>query len=145
MAYDVVVGVDTSEASRRAVELACRWHGSGLIRAVLLVHVVPWSPFSFQTPQDNELQHVHREQEKDAAREQILQPLADLARKFDVEPELIVRHGDGVHVLEEIAGEREDRMIIVGRTGDSGLRERLFGGLPAHLVKSSGVPVVVVP
>jgi nucleotide-binding universal stress UspA family protein len=145
MRYDIVVGVDTSEASKRAVRLACRLHSTGLIGEVLLVHVVPWSPVSFTTPQENERRHIEREREVAAAQEQVLAPMRQVAVELGVEPGTVVRHGDPVEVLEEIAREKEARMLVIGRTGDTGLRERIFGGLPSHLVQSSEVPVVVVP
>ena len=62
-----------------------------------------------------------------------------------MDPGTETRHDERVHVLEEIAREHRARLLVVGRTGDTGLRERIFGGLPSHLVQSSEVPVVVVP
>ena len=145
MSYDIVVGVDTSPASRRAVEFACRLHAGGMANAVLLVHVVPWSPFSFATPEDNERRHVEREKEIEAATAQVLDPLREVAEEHGVEADTAVRHGDPVEVLEDIAREASARLLVVGRTGDTGLRQRLFGGLPAHLVQTADVPVVVIP
>jgi nucleotide-binding universal stress UspA family protein len=145
MPYDVIVGVDTSEASRRAVRFACRLQSSDLVGPMLLVHVVPWSPFSFNTPQDNEQQHAKRLAEVRAAQEQVLQPMQQVAEEHNGRVAVIVRHGDPVEVLEEIAQQESARLLVVGRTGDTGIRERLFGGLPAHLVQSASVPVVVVP
>ena len=133
MTYDVVVGVDTSDASRRAVDFACRLHSTGVIDGVLLVHVVPWSPFSFATPEEK------------AAEEQVLAPRRRFAAENGVEADIAVRHGDPVEVLEDLAGEVSARLLVVGRTGDTGLRQRIFGGLPSHLVQSAEVPVVVVP
>jgi nucleotide-binding universal stress UspA family protein len=145
MAHDVVIGVDTSEASRRAVEFACRLHSTGVVEGVLLVHVVPWSPFSFATPQENERRHLERVREVEAAESQVLSPLRELAAGHGLTADVTVRHGDPVDMLEDLAREEEARLLVVGRTGDSGLRQRIFGGLPSHLVQSADVPVVVVP
>ena len=145
MTYDVVVGVDTSDASRRAVDFACRLHSTGVIDGVLLVHVVPWSPFSFATPEENERRHIERQHEIDAAEAQVLEPLRLFATEKGVETDIAVRHGDPVEVLEDLAGEVSARLLVVGRTGDTGLRQRIFGGLPSHLVQSAEIPVVVVP
>ena len=145
MAYDVVVGVDTSEASRRAVDFACRLGRTGVVDGILLVHVVPWSPFSFTTPEDNERRHLERQREIDAAESQVLEPMSRYAAEEGVDTAIAVRHGDPVAVLEDLAIEMSARLLVVGRTGDSGLRQRLFGGLPSHLVQSAEVPVVVVP
>lgn len=145
MAYDVVVGVDTSEASRRAVDFACRLGATGVVEGILLVHVVPWSPFSFSTPEDNERRHVERQHEIAAAESQVLEPMRRFAAEKGIDTSVAVRHGDPVAVLEDLAIEMSARLLVVGRTGDSGLRQRLFGGLPSHLVQSADVPVVVVP
>jgi len=145
MAYDVLVGVDTSDASRRAVQFACRWQAEHADRPLLLVHVVPWSPYSFNTPQENEQRHRKHEAEMTAANAQVLQPMQELAQAAGCAAETIVRHGDRVEILHTIAREESVGLIVVGRTGDSGIKERLFGGLASHLVQSSPVPVVVVP
>jgi nucleotide-binding universal stress UspA family protein len=145
MAYDIVVGVDTSEASKRAVQFACRLQSSDLVGAMLLVHVVPWSPFSFNTPQENEQRHAKHETEVKATEEQVLHPMHQVAEELGGTADVMVRHGDPVAVLEEIAKQESARLVVVGRTGDTGIRERIFGGLPSHLVQSSEVPVVVVP
>ncbi len=145
MTYDIVVGVDTSQASRRAVEFACRLHSTGIVNGVLLVHVVPWSPFSFATPEENERRHIERQHEIEAARQQVLEPLRHVAEEHGLQPDTAVRHGDPVEVLEDLARESAARLLVVGRTGDTGLRQRLFGGLPSHLVQSAELPVVVVP
>jgi nucleotide-binding universal stress UspA family protein len=145
MGHDVVVGVDTSEASRRAVDFACRLHEIGAIDGLLLVHVVPWSPFSFETPEENEKRHVERQHEIQAAQTRVLDPLRDIAREKGIEVDTAVRHGDPVEMLEDLAREEAARLLVIGRTGDTGLRQRIFGGLPSHLVQSADVPVVVVP
>lgn len=145
MPYDIVVGVDTSEASKRAVEIACRLQSTNLAASMLLVHVVPWSPFSFNTPQENEERHAKNEAETKAAEEQVLQPMRQIAEENGGTADVLVRHGDPVEVLEDIAKKESARLLIVGRTGDTGLRQRMFGGLPSHLVQTAPVPVVVVP
>ena len=145
MPYDIVVGVDTSEASKRAVKLACRLQSTNLATSMLLVHVVPWSPFSFNTPQENEQRHAKNKAETKAAQEQVLQPMSQVAADNGGTADVLVRHGDPVEVLEDIAKKESARLLVVGRTGDTGIRERMFGGLPSHLVQSSPIPVVVVP
>lgn len=140
----IIVGVDTSDASRRAVEFAAsraKTFGDG----VVVVHVIPWSPFSFNTPTENEERHARKEAEIAAAREQIVDPLEKVASEAGVPVETVIRHGHPAETLAELAEELPAQHIVVGRTGDSGLRERLFGGIPSHLVQVATVPVTVVP
>lgn len=170
MTHDIVVGVDTSEASRRAVGYACDLASlprpdsdraapapttsrhappgegdSDPDARVLLCHVVPWSPFSFTTVEDNETRPARRESELAAAREQVLDPLAKVAAERGVAASTMARHGDPVDVLGDVARSSGAALVVVGRTGDSGLRNRLFGTYAAQLAQQCPVPVTVVP
>ena len=141
---EILVGVDRSEQSRRAVEFAAR-RASQLHRSVLVVHVIPWSPFSFNTPEENEHRSTRRAEEIAAATEQIVEPMAAIVREEGVEVETLVQHGDPVDTLIEIAAQRQSDHIVLGRTGDSRVKRALFGSTPSQVVQHSSVPVTVVP
>jgi nucleotide-binding universal stress UspA family protein len=143
MSHDVVVGVDSSDASRRAVLYACDAARAGA--SVLLCHVIPWSPFSFTTADENEHRHSRKEQELAAATEQILGPMAALAKDCGVTVDVVARHGQPAETLLEIVAAEGAGLVVVGRTGDSALRGRVFGTLAGHLIQESPVPVTVVP
>ncbi len=123
-------------ATERAREL-----GLGL----LVVHVIPWSPFSFNTPEENEHRSARKTEEIAAAMEQIVEPMADLAREKGVAVETLVQHGDPVDTLIDIASQRSLGHIVLGRTGDGRVKRVLFGSTPAHVVQHATVPVTVVP
>lgn len=142
----MVVGIDGSESSRRAVAYAAeRAHHAGA--TLLVVHVIPWSPYSFNTPGDNEQRPARKQAELAAATEQIVGPAVAAVGALtpDVAVDSVVRHGDPVDLLIELAGSHGAEAIVVGRTGDSRLRQAIFGSTPAHLVQVSPVPVTVVP
>ena len=179
MAHDIVVGVDTSEASRRAVAWACDLASvprpDGWTRApepeageqrspygdpaperegldtdpsarVLLCHVIPWSPFSFTTNEENERRGSRREAELDAAYEQVLEPLATLSADRGVPAATMARHGDTADVLGAVARSSGAGLVVVGRTGDSSkLRTRILGSYASDLAMHCPVPVTVVP
>ena len=146
MSHEIVVCVDTSAASRRAVEFACALARSGTGgSSVLLCHVIPWSPFSFTTAEENEHRHRRRDAEVEAASEQVMRPLVELATAGGVRADQLVRHGDPMDALIDVAETEKARLLVVGRTGDSGLRGRVFGTLAGQLVQNSPVPVTVVP
>ncbi len=75
----------------------------------------------------------------------MLQPLIELARERGVPTESLVRHGDPADMLIHIAKDVDAKGVVVGRTGDSRMRSRVFGTLPSHLVQECPVPVTVVP
>jgi nucleotide-binding universal stress UspA family protein len=139
-----IVGVDRSDASRRAVELAREWAAESRNCRLLIVHVIPWSPYSFTSHEDNEERPVRREEELTAAREQVLEPLVKFAGDA-AQVETVAAHGHPAEKLNEIAGQHDGAHILVGRTGESRLRALFFGSLPAQLIQIAEVPVTVVP
>lgn len=141
----ILVGLDGSTASERALE-----HAKRLARLIgdcelTLVFVIEWTPYSFHTPQELDERHKRRESEIDQARTHLLDPAAKAleAEGFKVTTE--VRHGDPADLIEELAKKRKAEQIIIGRTGDRGLKERLFGSVSGKLVASAVVPVTVIP
>lgn len=142
MSAVILVGVDKSDASRRAVEFA-RERAAEIGARVVLAHVIPWSPYSFTTPEENENRHVRREAEIAAANEQILAPLSAVTGA--VVCETVTRHGHPAEGLVSLARERDATHIVVGRTGESRLRTVFFGSVPSQLIQLSDVPVTVVP
>lgn len=144
MVPEILVGVDQSEQSRRAVEFAVA-RARELDRSVVIVHVIPWSPYSFNTPDENEHRHQRRETEIKAATEQIIDPMVSIVRESGVEVDQLVQHGDPVDTLIHIAEQRRSDHMVLGRTGDSRMKQALFGSIPAHIVQHAPVPVTVVP
>jgi nucleotide-binding universal stress UspA family protein len=139
----VLVGVDNSDASKRAVEFA-RDRAKALGVSVVLAHVIPWSPYSFSTPEENEMRHKRRESELAAAREQVLEPAQAIVGDA-VECIAIAKHGDRAELLNALAREHDAFHILVGRTGESRMRAKLFGSVPSQLIQIADVPVTVVP
>jgi nucleotide-binding universal stress UspA family protein len=139
----VLVGVDSSDASKRAIEFA-RDRAKALGVSVVLAHVIPWSPYSFSTPEENETRHIRRQAELDAAQEQVIKPsMAILGDEVDCIP--IVKHGDRAELLNALAREHDSFHILVGRTGESRMKTKLFGSVPGQLIQMADVPVTVVP
>jgi nucleotide-binding universal stress UspA family protein len=140
----VVVGVDGSEAGERAAHFAgriAREAGTTL----LVVHIVPWSPFAVQTAEDNEQRHVTKQRETQEAHEGIVDPLVAALGDAGVKAEGMVRHGHPAETLCDIGHERGATHLLVGRRGQSRVRTLLFGSTPGNLIQIATVPVTVVP
>lgn len=141
----VLVGVDASAASRRAVHFAAELARTGRC-GLVLAHVIPWSPYSVTTLEDNEARHAERQHEIDVAEKELLSPLREEAEGAGARViATVVRHGHIAETLMAFARENGAREVIVGRTGDSRLRSLIFGSTPAHLVQVCTIPVTVVP
>lgn len=141
----LIVGLDGSDAGKRVLDFAkTRAKLIGNCQ-IVLVYVIEWSPFSFQTAEENEKRHVRREEELVLARERILTPALEAAESEGLTVEGIVLHGDVADILESLAKKHDASQIIVGRVGQRGLKERLFGGVTGRLVAASSVPITIIP
>jgi nucleotide-binding universal stress UspA family protein len=143
MTDSMLVGVDGSEASRRAADFAAaRARASGA--RLFVAYVIEWSPYSFNTPEENEQRHKRREEEIARAQAHLAPLLSDL-RAAGLEVEGVVRHGHAAETLSVLAGEYGVVQIFIGRRGVSRIAAMLFGSVAGSLVQISPVPVTVVP
>lgn len=140
----LLVGVDTSSSSRRAVAFAARL-ASESGASLRIVHVIPWSPYSFTTPAENEHRSASKQMEIAAAEQQIMQPALAVAEQFPVTPTSTIIHGNPAEMLVAMAERLDGAHIIVGRTGDSKLKQVLFGSTPSKLIQIASTPVTVIP
>ena len=138
----ILVGVDRSEASRRAVDYAVQ-EARDADCPLKLVHVVNWSRYAFTTNEDNASRHIERQREIELAQSEVIDPLLEGIEGVTVSSE--IRFGKPSEVLADVAKEEGHGLVFVARTGDSGMREAIFGSTASRLVQHAAVPVVVVP
>ena len=138
----ILVGVDRSEASKRAVEYAAQ-EARESHAPLKIVHIINWSRYAFTTNEDNATRHIERRREIESAQREVLDPLTKGLEGIDVSSD--IRFGKPSEMLADIARDESHGLIFVARTGDSGLREAIFGSTASRLVQHASVPVVVVP
>lgn len=144
MSHYYLVGVDTSECSTRALEFAiqkAKLTGASL----LLAYVIEWSPYTFNTAEENALRHKRREEEVDAATQSILRDALKECDRQDVKAEAVVRHGNVEKTFIKLAEKYDARQIILGRSGESSLKIRFLGAVTSKLVQMVQVPITIVP
>ena len=139
-----LVGIDDSDCSRRALEFA-RQRAVTMNARLVVVYVIEWSPYTFNTPEENEQRHKRREEEISLAQSSVLDPALAALKQAGIEAQGIVRHGNVADVLDGLAVEYNAVQIVVGRVGASGLKTLIFGSVTSKLVQVSTVPVTVVP
>lgn len=144
MKNTVLLGVDGSDSSSRAIEFAAELALSAKSH-LLVAYIIEWSPFTFNTPEENEVRHKRREEELSRAQSEVIAPIIKSLERREIDVEGIVRHGKPVVALAEIASTKEASQIVVGRRGESKLGGLLFGSISAGLLQVSPVPVTVVP
>ena len=111
----------------------------------MLVFVIEWSPFTFNTPEENEQRHKRREEEISKAHSHVVDPAMKKAKEEGFDVHDIVAHGDAAKILDKVATDEGASQIIIGRVVQSGLVERIFGGVSGRLIATARVPVTIVP
>lgn len=144
MTMKLLVGLDGHSSGERALA-----YGENMAKLVgdcslLVVYVIEWSPYSFQTAEENAERHKRRDEEIATANKRIVQPALDALEKRGISATGMVRHGNVADTLDAIAGTEKAEQIIVGRSAESGLSKRIFGSSTANLVMQARVPVTVV-
>jgi len=112
--------------------------------ALLIVHIIEWSPYSFHSAEENAVRHKRREEEISLAEERIIAPALARAKAEGLPASGKVRHGDVSDALNAITIQEGGSQIIVARASDGGFAKRLFGSSTYNLVMSAPVPVTVV-
>lgn len=127
----VVIGFDGSEASARAFEVACRLSGPDGQLWLVAAHIT-----RDRIPESDE----------QILRDELLVELSEIAKRgSETTIETIVRDGHPQTVLVEVASEVGAEVIVVGRSGRSGLLASLLGSVSSGLVTDSPLPTLVVP
>lgn len=144
MSKTLLVGIDGSDGGVRAADFAAECAKDSELRLVV-AYVIEWSPYTFNTPQENEVRHKRREEEITRAESQVLEPLLANLKAQGIAAEGVVRHGNPAEVLSGLASEFGASQIFIGRKGLSKLQSMLFGSVAGSLVQISPVPVTVIP
>lgn len=144
MPAKLVVGIDGSEAGARALNYAKKQARLIDECELILVYVIEWSPYSFQTAEENAKRHKRREEEIHAARDRIVDPAVKALTDDGFTARGIVRHGDVAEMLDLTAEDEKADLIVVARAAEGKFAQRLFGTATVKLVMHASVPVTVV-
>ncbi|HEV8033501.1 universal stress protein [Yoonia sp.] len=140
----LVIGLDGRSSGAKALEFAKSLAKRADDCELIVVYVIEWSPFSFQTAAENAERHKRREEEISIARERVVDPAVADLKAAGLNARAIVRHGDVADTIDSIAHSEGASQIIVARSSEGGLTSRIFGSSTASLVMNARVPVTVV-
>lgn len=144
MTQSLIAAYDGSPAGRRAVDMAlsqARDRGATLVVA----HVLEWSPYSFLTPDELAERHKRRADELKRAETAVMAPLIEELATSGVQVKTEIRYGHVAETICTIAREHDAAQIFIGRTGQSGFVERLFGSVAGSLAQIAPVACTIVP
>jgi nucleotide-binding universal stress UspA family protein len=144
MSEKILVGVDGSEDNRRAVNYAVNWAKKSKA-SLILAYVINWSPYTFQTPEENEERHKRRKEEIQTVHERVLDPMLESLAPEGLSITGVVHHGKVAESLIYIAKKHGATDIVVGRIGESGVKALIFGSVVSNLIQISHIPVTIVP
>ncbi len=144
MSKRFVVGYDGSEESKRAVQFAVS-QAKSADAAIVIAHVLEWSPYSFLTPEELEERHKRRKEELSRAETALMAPIKDSLSGSGVTVETEMRYGHVADTLAKIAKDVGAEQMFIGRTGESGLTARVFGSVAGSLAQVAPVPCTIVP
>ena len=144
MSKRFVVGYDGSEESKRAVQFAVS-QAKSAGAAIVIAHVLEWSPYSFLTPEELEERHKRRKEELSRAETALMAPIKDSLSRSGVTVETEMRYGHVADTLAKIAKDVGAEQIFIGRTGESGLTARMFGSVAGSLAQIAPVACTIVP
>lgn len=133
----VVVATDLSRVSARAVEVGIDL-ASRLGARLLLVNVMDLGRLSGLGRHD-------RVDQARAEREPVLLDMVRAARTAGVEAEYLLWQGAPVETITEAAASEHAEMIVVGTHRRRGPGRMLLGSVSDELVRTAGVPVLIVP
>jgi nucleotide-binding universal stress UspA family protein len=144
MSETILVGIDGSSENRRAVDYAVSWAKKSNAK-LILAYVIKWSPYSFQTAEENEERHKRREEEIQIVRERVLDPMLKSLEPEGLDITGVARHGKVADGLIYLAKKHGATDIVVGRIGESGVKTLIFGSVVAKLIQLTPIPVTIVP
>jgi len=144
MSDTILVGVDGTEENRRAIDYAIKEAKRSKAK-LILAYVIKWSPYTFQTAEENERRHKRKVEDIQFVQERVLDPMLESLASEGLEITGLVRHGQVADSLIYIAKKHGATEIVVGRIGESGLKTLVFGSVVAKLIQLSHIPVTIVP
>lgn len=140
----LVIGLDGHSSGEKALDFAKSVAAKADSCELIVVYVIEWSPFSFQTAEENAQRHKRREEEIELAMGRVVNPAVASLIEAGLSARGIVRHGDVADTIDKIAQDEGATQIVIARSSAGGLTSRLFGSSTANLVMNAHVPVTVV-
>jgi nucleotide-binding universal stress UspA family protein len=139
----IIVGVDGSEVSRRALDWAVREAGlRGAALTVLAVHQVAsnyWTGSPEHYAADQPVTEVMRR----AAEEAVQKAVSQAGESAPAS--VTVRAVSGLPAQELVSASSDADLVVVGSNSGSGLSQMLLGSVTNKVVNHAKCPVVVIP
>lgn len=137
----IVVGVDGSEPSKRALRWAI---DEATLRHATVTVVTAWHvpPYAYGAPGFGPIVAAPPTSSTREAAEDAANAAAEEARRAGIESDVIVSEAQAAHTLVETA--REASLLVVGSRGHGGFTGLLLGSVGQQCAHHASCPVVIV-
>ena len=140
----IIVGVDGSEISRRALDWAVREAGlRGAALTVLAVHQVATNYWTGSPEHYAEADQPVTEAMRKAAEEAVQKALSQAGAPAPAS--VTVRAVSGVPAQELVGASSDADLVVVGSRGPGGFSKMVLGSVTNRVVSHAACPVVVIP
>ena len=145
-ATTIVVGVDGSPQSRRALEWCARYaHALGAVDVVVVhaVHLPDHTPFAEFGPILS--LPVMNWCERDRIRALLTNEWCRPLREADVEHRIVVLEGPAAVVLRQVVAHEHADLLVTGHGGLSEMTALVIGSTTEQLAAHLGCPLLIIP
>lgn len=136
----ILVAVDGSEPSRRALHLAVSI-AKKLEARVIIAHSVVWEPLA-PSRQRRAMQQLAKE--FDEIGRKILKKMNDEVAGSGVEVELVLLHGPAGEAVTKFAAAEDHDLVVVGVRGRNLASRLILGSVADRIIRICNRPVLVV-
>lgn len=143
MFEQLLLPVDGSEESLRAAEVAVAI-AAKFDASIDSLYVTERYPVYTKQGGSILAQDQVLEEEREYA-EQVLAEVEDIARASGVELSATIATGQPSHVITDYIENEHTDAIVLGKSGRSGLSERLLGSTTERVLRSSPITTIAVP
>lgn len=138
----ILVGMDFSVCSRRAVEVAMRMTSGGELHLVH-AYAVPFRAFLHGRDTQRDVGKMHEDQMRQMLGKEFA-AFYGRSETHESDPKLILRHGDVRQVLRDEASRIKADLLVVGTHGRTGVSHALLGSVAEDILRSPPCDVLAV-
>ncbi len=129
---NVVLPIDGSGRSEWMEQEAAEWARALKARFIVVQAISPDARPDAQIPPNDALESSY-----------VRSHAVELGRKYGLEANWEVLHGDPVDAISRFIDGRRDSLIVMATRGHAGLQAAVLGSVTAGLLREAGVPILV--
>lgn len=143
MSYHVLLAVDDSEQSRKALEYVGSQHADDVVTALHVIAPAEASAFG-DAEGGKALAYEEVQQQRRESSEELLETTRERAQTLGLDISTAIETGDVEQELVAYAEDHDVDQIVIGSHGRTGASRVLLGSVAEKVARRSPVPVTIV-